>query len=86
MKNLLIVLYKVAIGVILFAGLPLLAWGPGDVVGFLSNPARLIYLIGTVVLQFIIVIAFPNISAKKNEGERTVCHGQFGSTNPPPVR
>ncbi len=52
---------KFAIGLILFAGLPLIGWGVADLNGFISQPARLLYLFVVAILQFITVIKFPTM-------------------------
>lgn len=52
---------KFAIGLFLFAGLPLIGWGVADLNGFVSQPARLLYLFVVAILQFITVIKFPTM-------------------------
>lgn len=37
-------LAKIIVGLVVFSGLPLLAWGLGDLRGFLGEPVRLAYL------------------------------------------
>ncbi len=59
------------IGTLIFAGLPLLGWGPGDVRGFLENPVRQGYLVVAVLFQIGTVIAVPGIG-RKRPGESTV--------------
>jgi protein-S-isoprenylcysteine O-methyltransferase Ste14 len=59
------------IGVVLFAGLPLLGWGVSDLRGFISHPARLGYLTLVVLLQLCIVIKMPQ-AGRSRAGEKTV--------------
>jgi len=63
-------LSKLLIGLLTFIALPLLAWG-GDTGAFFSEPARLWYVILTVVLHTVIVIRLPD-SGRWSVGERTV--------------
>lgn len=60
------------IGIVIFIGLPLLGWGLGDVPGFFANPARLGYVILTLVLQLAIVIAMPGAGRDRGPGVNTV--------------
>lgn len=50
---------KFTVGLVIFAGLPLIGWGAGDLTGFVSQPVRLLYLFAVAILQFITVIKFP---------------------------
>ena len=59
------------IGIALFAGLPLLGWGITEARGFISNPARLGYVVLVVLLQMVIVIKFPE-AGKSRVGEKPV--------------
>ena len=52
---------KFIIGLMIFAGLPLIGWGVADINGFVSHPARLLYLFVVAILQFITVIKFPTM-------------------------
>jgi protein-S-isoprenylcysteine O-methyltransferase Ste14 len=52
---------KFIIGLIIFTGLPLIGWGVADLGGFFSHPARLIYVIGVAILQFVTIIKFPTM-------------------------
>ncbi|MCE5270744.1 isoprenylcysteine carboxylmethyltransferase family protein, partial [bacterium] len=61
---------KLVIGLVTFIGLPLLVWG-GDMGAFLREPARLWYVVFTVVLHTLIVIRLPD-SGRWTRGERTV--------------
>jgi protein-S-isoprenylcysteine O-methyltransferase Ste14 len=63
---------KILMGVVLFAGLPLLGWSVLDVAGFLSNPARLLYLVVAVLLQIAVVIYDPEIGRSGLEGHNLV--------------
>ena len=50
---------KFIIGLVIFAGLPLIGWGVADLGGFFSQPARLMYVIGVAILQLVTIIKFP---------------------------
>ncbi len=64
------------IGIVMFAGLPLLGWGLTDAQGFISNPARLGYTVLVVLLQLFTVIKFPEVG-KSRAGEKTVRRQRF---------
>lgn len=51
---------KLAIGWLIFIGLPLAGWGLDDVAGFLRDPARSAYVIAMFVLQIVVILRFPN--------------------------
>lgn len=59
------------IGVVMFAGLPLLGWGVNDIRGFITNPARLGYIVLVVLVQLFIVVKFPEVG-RSRAGEKTV--------------
>jgi len=63
---------KILIGIALFAGLPLLGWGVMDIPGFFENPVRLAYIVTVVFLQVLVVIKFPEIGRKRDEGKKVV--------------
>ena len=63
---------KLVVGVLLFAGLPLLGWGVMDISGFIRNPVRLAYIGVAVLLQVLIVIRMPEIGRKPDKGKKTV--------------
>ncbi len=46
-------------GLLAFIGLPLLAWGIGDVRGFFGHPARLLYCLAPVVAQVVAIVVLP---------------------------
>jgi protein-S-isoprenylcysteine O-methyltransferase Ste14 len=56
---------KLLIGIIIFIGLPLVAWGIKDVAGFFSNPVRLAFVILTIVLQIIIIMKIPEAGSDR---------------------
>jgi protein-S-isoprenylcysteine O-methyltransferase Ste14 len=60
------------IGLFLFIGLPLFGWGITDVSGFLRHPARVGYLVLTVVLQIITIVMVPNLGRQASEGKKLV--------------
>lgn len=51
----------VLVGSVLFAGIPLLGWGIIDISGFLRNPARLAYIVVTILLQVMVAIWLPEV-------------------------
>jgi protein-S-isoprenylcysteine O-methyltransferase Ste14 len=59
------------VGIVMFAGLPLLGWGVNDIHRFLSHPARLGYIALVVLLQLFIVIKFPE-TGRNRPGEKIV--------------
>ena len=60
------------VGVLIFAGLPVLGWGIADFSGFIANPARLGYLLMVVALQVIVIIRFPGIGRSGGDGQKLV--------------
>ena len=48
------------IGFVIFIGLPVLAWGIGDRSEFCDHPARMAYIVLTVVMQSVVVTVMPN--------------------------
>ncbi len=65
-------LVALLIGIAIFVGLPLVAWGITDVGGFVGHPARLAYVVLVVLLQVLTVIAFPEVGRDRGEGVKTV--------------
>ncbi len=59
-------------GVVIFACLPVVAWGPSDLRGFTAHPVRLAYLVVTVVLQLVAIILVPGIGSSHGPGVRSV--------------
>lgn len=59
-------------GIVLFIGLPLLGWGLTDIRGFINNPARLAYIIITVLLQIVLVVLIPDVGRNRGKGTKTV--------------
>jgi protein-S-isoprenylcysteine O-methyltransferase Ste14 len=63
---------KIFIGIILFAGLPILGWSVLDIKGFVSHPARSLYLVVAVLMQITMVLQDPEIGRKGMEGKSLV--------------
>lgn len=59
------------IGIVMFAGLPLLGWGVNDIPGFIGHPARTGYVVLVSLLQLFIVIRFPDVGQSR-AGDKTV--------------
>ena len=59
-------------GVAIFVGLPVLGWGITDVIGFVSSPARLGYIVLVVLLQVFVAIRFPGAGRTGGEGTKIV--------------
>jgi protein-S-isoprenylcysteine O-methyltransferase Ste14 len=72
MRNLL----KLFIGLIIFIGLPLLAWGITDIPGFFQSPARLGYVVLVLLVHLVEVIAIPDAGSGRT-GQRTVKRQRF---------
>ncbi|MBI1255915.1 MAG: isoprenylcysteine carboxylmethyltransferase family protein [Chloroflexi bacterium] len=66
------ILVTALIGSILFAGLPILAWGIADFQGFIAHPARAGYLIITVLLQIVVAAQFPGAGRSSSKGQKLV--------------
>ena len=63
---------KLLIGIVLFAGLPVVGWGVTDLQGFMEQPARLAYVVLVILLQVVVVIKVPAVGRQGTEGKRTV--------------
>lgn len=59
---------KVTIGIVIFIGLPLLGWGITDMSGFLSNPARCMYVVFELISAVVITIVLPNAGSNRGAG------------------
>jgi protein-S-isoprenylcysteine O-methyltransferase Ste14 len=60
------------VGVVIFAGLPLIGWGIADVQGFVSHPVRLTYVVLVIVVQIFVTVRFPGAGSSRAEGAKTV--------------
>jgi protein-S-isoprenylcysteine O-methyltransferase Ste14 len=60
------------IGLVIFAGLPLLGWGITDLQGFMAHPARVGYVALVILLQGFVLLKFPGIGRTRGEGTKTV--------------
>jgi protein-S-isoprenylcysteine O-methyltransferase Ste14 len=59
------------VGLAIFVGLPLLAWGPGDVRGFLADPVRQAFLlVATATTLVAAAIVPPAATARGDEAKR----------------
>ncbi|HNX96947.1 MAG TPA: isoprenylcysteine carboxylmethyltransferase family protein [Candidatus Aminicenantes bacterium] len=56
-------------GVVVFAGLPLLGWGLGDVAGFFTSPFRRAYVALMAVASLLVVLLVPREGRGYGEGE-----------------
>jgi protein-S-isoprenylcysteine O-methyltransferase Ste14 len=65
------------IGTFLFSGLPLLAWGIGDVSGYFQNGARACYFLLMTVLTVLAVLFVPDEGRGSGEGEKTLKRQKF---------
>ncbi len=65
-------LTKLLIGALIFAGVPLLAWGARDLSRFFADPARAAYVAMILLMQAIIVILLPGVGRDRGAGKRTV--------------
>jgi protein-S-isoprenylcysteine O-methyltransferase Ste14 len=65
-------LAKLLIGIIIFIGIPLVAWGINDISGFFGNPARVAYVVLTVIMQVVIVVRIPDAGSNRNKGSKRV--------------
>lgn len=61
-----------AIGIVIFAGLPLVGWGVPDARDFINNPVRLGYIVLVVLLQIFVVIRFPGVGRNRSKGKKIV--------------
>jgi protein-S-isoprenylcysteine O-methyltransferase Ste14 len=59
-------------GIVLFIGLPFVGWGITDIRGFVGNPARLGYIIITILTQIIVVIVIPDVGRNRGKGNKII--------------
>lgn len=64
-------------GLAVFAGLPLLAWGPGDIHAFFSLPLRTAYFSVTVLSILLVVFFVPNAGQSVKAGEEVVARQRY---------
>ncbi len=67
----------VLIGLLIYAGLPLLGWGVRDGRSFIDHPARLSYLVLVVVLQVYLVVRDPALGRNRGEGKALVARQRW---------
>ncbi|MBZ0321136.1 MAG: isoprenylcysteine carboxylmethyltransferase family protein [Anaerolineae bacterium] len=67
----------VIIGSAIFVGLPILGWGIADISGFVEHPARVGYILMTILLQIIVVLKFPNVGRTGGKGTKLVRQQQI---------
>ena len=60
------------IGDAIFVGLPLVAWGVGDLHGFFGNPARLAYVVLALALNAYAAIRIPEVGKPRGEATKLV--------------
>ncbi|HYG35893.1 MAG TPA: isoprenylcysteine carboxylmethyltransferase family protein [Clostridia bacterium] len=65
------VIVKLLVGIAIFVGLPLAAWGIKDLHGFWSHPARVAYAAVVVLLQVVILIKVPEAGQNRGQGRET---------------
>jgi len=72
MKNVLHNIPNLIVGLLIFAGVPLLGWGVKDLHGFFQHPARSGYIILTLIAEILIVLLVPNVGKDGGAGRETV--------------
>lgn len=60
------------IGLVIFIGLPLLAWGLNDITGFINSQARFSYIIMMTILMLLVVLFVPNEGRGSGIGKKSV--------------
>jgi protein-S-isoprenylcysteine O-methyltransferase Ste14 len=63
---------KLLVGLFIFVGIPLLAWGVSDLASFFAHPARATFIVVTVLLQAVIVLAVPDAGRGADDGGEPV--------------
>jgi len=71
------VLVKILVGSIIFVGLPIISWGISDIKNYFSNDIRLIYSVGIILFQIILVLKFPKIGNNRGDGKNTIKRQHF---------
>ena len=70
MKTILAYILAFFISLLIFIGLPLLGWGPGDVPRFFDHPARAVYAMVIFVLQLFAILYNPQVG-RNQENRRS---------------
>jgi len=65
-------LLKLLVGLVIFIGIPLLAWGVTDFSGFTESMARRTYLVIASLIPLIVALTVPNVGAGSTLGRKTV--------------
>jgi protein-S-isoprenylcysteine O-methyltransferase Ste14 len=65
------------IGIVIFSGLPLIGWGIKDAEGFISHPARLLYVVISCLLQVLVVVFIPGAGLSRGDGKMVVQRRRF---------
>lgn len=71
MKKVPAYLLALLVGWFIFVGLPVLAWGIGDVSQFLAHPARLGYVLIIAILQVGAIVYNPQVGRNREERQNT---------------
>jgi protein-S-isoprenylcysteine O-methyltransferase Ste14 len=58
---------KLFFGIFLFVGLPLIGWGVTEMHSYFSDPARMYYIIITILIQIIILIWLPQVGVTEKK-------------------
>jgi protein-S-isoprenylcysteine O-methyltransferase Ste14 len=66
-----------AVGSAIFVALPLLAWGPGDLGGFLADPARAAYVTLALALNAYASVRIPEVGKPRGKAQRVVRRQRF---------
>jgi protein-S-isoprenylcysteine O-methyltransferase Ste14 len=65
-------LFAFTIGTLVFVVIPLVSWGAGDLRGFLAQPARVAYLVITLLANVLVVTFVPNAGMSRGHGRTVV--------------
>jgi len=71
MKKMPSYLLALLVGWFIFVGLPVLAWGIGDVSQFLAHPARLVYVLLMAILQVGAIVYNPQVGRNREDRQNT---------------
>jgi protein-S-isoprenylcysteine O-methyltransferase Ste14 len=67
MSTVLRFIIKLFFGISLFVGLPLIGWGLSELHSYFIDPARMCYIIITILIQIIILIWLPHVGATEKK-------------------
>ena len=68
---------KLIIGILIFAGVPLIGWGLRHLESYFQNPARTAYIFLAIILQIVVVIWLPEVGSHRGRESSSSLRNQL---------